>query len=135
MVPAGRPPVIASARFIPYMLPSGNLAPRFDEGRREGDLAHPWQDACVAAQVAVAATGEQALAAGLAVAGEGGNAVDAAMAAAWVALATEPGMVSLGGGGKIGEILGRNSDHLAALGLSLHMRHTTSEIRRKFGSI
>lgn len=98
MVPAGRPPVIASARFIPYMLPSGNLAPRFDEGRREGDLAHPWQDACVAAQVAVAATGEQALAAGLAVAGEGGNAVDAAMAAAWVALATEPGMVSLGGG-------------------------------------
>lgn len=33
------------------------------------------------------------------------------------------------------EILGRNSDHLAALGLSLHMRHTTPDIRRKFGAI
>lgn len=49
-------------------------------------------------RVAVAATGRQALAAGLAVADEGGNAVDAALAAAFVALATEPGMVSLAGG-------------------------------------
>jgi gamma-glutamyltranspeptidase/glutathione hydrolase len=49
-------------------------------------------------QVAVAATGQQALDAGLAVAADGGNAVDAALAAAFVALATEPGMVSFGGG-------------------------------------
>ena len=49
-------------------------------------------------RVAVAATGEQALAAGLGVADDGGNAVDAAMAAAFVALSTEPGMVSFGGG-------------------------------------
>jgi gamma-glutamyltranspeptidase/glutathione hydrolase len=49
-------------------------------------------------QVAVAATGQQALDAGLAVAADGGNAVDAALATAFVALATEPGMVSLGGG-------------------------------------
>jgi gamma-glutamyltranspeptidase/glutathione hydrolase len=49
-------------------------------------------------RVAVAATGRQALEAGLAVAAEGGNAVDAALAAGFVALATEPGMVSLGGG-------------------------------------
>ena len=49
-------------------------------------------------RIAVAATGEQALAAGLDVAADGGNAVDAALAAAFVALATEPGMVSLGGG-------------------------------------
>ncbi|MFN8196181.1 MAG: gamma-glutamyltransferase [Nocardioidaceae bacterium] len=49
-------------------------------------------------RVAVAATGEQALSAGLGVAAEGGNAVDAALAAAFVALATEPGMVSFGGG-------------------------------------
>lgn len=48
--------------------------------------------------VAVAATGQQALEAGLDVAAEGGNAIDAALAAAFVALATEPGMVSLGGG-------------------------------------
>lgn len=50
------------------------------------------------ARVAVAATGAQALAAGLAVADSGGNAVDAALCAAAVALATEPGMVSFGGG-------------------------------------
>jgi gamma-glutamyltranspeptidase / glutathione hydrolase len=50
------------------------------------------------ARVAVAATGEQALAAGLGVAADGGGAVDAALAAAFVALATEPGMVSFGGG-------------------------------------
>ena len=50
------------------------------------------------ARVAVAATGRQSLEAGLAVAEDGGNAVDAAMAAALVALATEPGMVSFGGG-------------------------------------
>ncbi len=49
-------------------------------------------------RVAVSATGHQALAAGLEVAGDGGNAVDAALAAAFVALATEPGMVSLAGG-------------------------------------
>ncbi len=49
-------------------------------------------------RVAVAATGRQALEAGLAVADEGGNAVDAALAAAFVALATEPGMVSMAGG-------------------------------------
>ena len=48
--------------------------------------------------VAVAATGRQALEAGLAVADDGGSAVDAALAAAFVALATEPGMVSLAGG-------------------------------------
>ncbi len=48
--------------------------------------------------IAVAATGRQALEAGLATAAEGGNAVDAALTAAFVALATEPGMVSLGGG-------------------------------------
>jgi gamma-glutamyltranspeptidase/glutathione hydrolase len=49
-------------------------------------------------RVAVAATGQQALAAGLGVAGDGGNAVDAALASAFVTLATEPGIVSLGGG-------------------------------------
>lgn len=49
-------------------------------------------------RLGVAATGEQALAAGLAVAEDGGGAVDAALAASFVALATEPGMVSLGGG-------------------------------------
>lgn len=50
-------------------------------------------------RIAVAATGAQALAAGLAVGRSGGTAVDAAIAAALVAMATEPGMVSLGGGG------------------------------------
>ena len=49
-------------------------------------------------QVAVAATGEQSLEDGLAAAEDGGNAVDAALAAALVALATEPGMVSFAGG-------------------------------------
>ena len=49
-------------------------------------------------RVAVAATGQQALEAGLAVAADGGNAVDAALATAFTALATEPGMVSFGGG-------------------------------------
>ncbi|MET0524700.1 MAG: gamma-glutamyltransferase [Nocardioides sp.] len=49
-------------------------------------------------QVAVAATGRQALEAGLGVAAEGGNAVAAALAAAFVAMATEPGMVSFAGG-------------------------------------
>lgn len=53
------------------------------------------------ARVAVAATGRQALEAGLAVATDGGGAVDAAMAAAFVALSTEPGMVSFGGGAYI----------------------------------
>jgi hemerythrin-like domain-containing protein len=32
-------------------------------------------------------------------------------------------------------ILGRNSDHMAALGLALHIRHATHEIRHKFGFI
>ncbi len=49
----------------------------------------------------MAATGRQALEAGLGVAADGGGAVDAAMAAAFVALSTEPGMVSLGGGAYI----------------------------------
>lgn len=49
-------------------------------------------------RVAVAATGQQALEAGLGVVADGGNAVDAALAAAFVASATEPGVVSLGGG-------------------------------------
>jgi gamma-glutamyltranspeptidase/glutathione hydrolase len=49
-------------------------------------------------RVAVAATGQQSLEAGLAVAYDGGNAVDAALAAAFVAMATEPGVVSLAGG-------------------------------------
>lgn len=52
----------------------------------------------MSSRIAVAATGDQALLAGLAVAEDGGNAVDAAMAAALVALATEPGMVSIAGG-------------------------------------
>ena len=52
----------------------------------------------VTRRIAVAATGRQALDAGMAVAGDGGNAVDAALATAFVALATEPGMVSFGGG-------------------------------------
>ncbi|MDQ6935243.1 MAG: gamma-glutamyltransferase family protein [Actinomycetota bacterium] len=50
------------------------------------------------ATIAVAATGQQALAAGLRVAADGGNAVDAALAAAMVAMATEPGIVSFLGG-------------------------------------
>lgn len=49
-------------------------------------------------RVAVAATGQQALEAGLGVAEDGGNAVDAALTSAFVALATEPGVVSIGGG-------------------------------------
>ena len=49
-------------------------------------------------RIAVSATGHQALAAGLEVGSEGGTAVDAALAASFVALATEPGMVSLAGG-------------------------------------
>ena len=53
-------------------------------------------------RVAVAATGIQSLAAGLAVTDDGGGAVDAALAAAFVALATEPGMVSFGGGAFVG---------------------------------
>jgi len=32
-------------------------------------------------------------------------------------------------------ILGRNSDHMAALGLALHIRHVTDDVRRKFGAI
>lgn len=49
-------------------------------------------------RVAVAATGHQSLSAGLEVAAEGGNAVDAALAAAFVAMGTEPGIVSIAGG-------------------------------------
>jgi hemerythrin-like domain-containing protein len=33
------------------------------------------------------------------------------------------------------EILGRNGNHLAALGLSLHVRHSAEEMRRRFGHI
>jgi hemerythrin-like domain-containing protein len=32
------------------------------------------------------------------------------------------------------EILGRNSDHMAALGLSLHLRHSVPEVMAKYGS-
>jgi hemerythrin-like domain-containing protein len=32
-------------------------------------------------------------------------------------------------------ILGRNSDHMAALGLSLHIRHSSTEVRQRFGFI
>lgn len=32
-------------------------------------------------------------------------------------------------------ILGRNSDHMAALGLALHIRHVSDDLRRKFASI
>jgi heme-degrading monooxygenase HmoA/hemerythrin-like domain-containing protein len=32
-------------------------------------------------------------------------------------------------------ILGRNSDHMAALGLSLHIRHASIEVRQRFGFI
>ncbi|MGG5258914.1 gamma-glutamyltransferase [Phycicoccus avicenniae] len=49
-------------------------------------------------QVAIAATGPVSLAAGRTVARAGGNAVDVAVAAALAAMATEPGIVSLGGG-------------------------------------
>jgi gamma-glutamyltranspeptidase/glutathione hydrolase len=52
----------------------------------------------VRVRVALAATGRQALEAGLEVAREGGNAVDAALAAVFVAMSTEPGIVSLAGG-------------------------------------
>ncbi len=50
------------------------------------------------ARVAVAATGPVSLAAAREVADAGGNAVDAAVAGALAAMATEPGIVSLGGG-------------------------------------
>ena len=50
------------------------------------------------ARVAIAATGPASLAAGREVALAGGNAVDAAMAAAMTTMATEPGIVSAGGG-------------------------------------
>lgn len=49
-------------------------------------------------RIALATTGAQSLRAGLDTAVDGGSAVDAALAAAFVALATEPGMVSLAGG-------------------------------------
>lgn len=52
----------------------------------------------MAMRVAVAATGDQALTAGLEVARAGGNAVDAALAAAFVSMSTETGIVSLAGG-------------------------------------
>ncbi len=32
-------------------------------------------------------------------------------------------------------ILGRNSDHMAALGLSLHIRHAAEDVRRRFGMV
>jgi gamma-glutamyltranspeptidase/glutathione hydrolase len=53
----------------------------------------------VSRHAAVAAPNQQAVDAALSVAGAGGNAVDAALAAMFVAASTEPGMVSLGGGG------------------------------------
>lgn len=56
---------------------------------------------CKKPRIALAATGGQALAAGLATTADGGSAVDAALAASFVALATEPGMVSFGGGAYI----------------------------------
>jgi gamma-glutamyltranspeptidase / glutathione hydrolase len=49
-------------------------------------------------RVALAATGPVSLAAGSEVARSGGNAVDVAVAAALAAMATEPGIVALGGG-------------------------------------
>ncbi|KRE63650.1 gamma-glutamyltransferase [Nostocoides sp. Soil756] len=49
-------------------------------------------------EVALAATGPVSLTAGREVARAGGNAVDVAVAAALTAMATEPGIVSLGGG-------------------------------------
>ncbi|MGL5911130.1 MAG: gamma-glutamyltransferase [Phycicoccus sp.] len=49
-------------------------------------------------RVALAATGPVSLAAGAEVSRSGGNAVDTAVAAALAAMATEPGIVSLGGG-------------------------------------
>lgn len=52
-------------------------------------------------KVAIAASSEIAAAAGARIARSGGNAVDAAMAAALVSMTTEPGVVSLGGGGFI----------------------------------
>lgn len=53
----------------------------------------------VSTRVAVAATNELSARAATAVAQAGGNAVDAAIAAMTVTMSTEPGMVSLGGGG------------------------------------
>ncbi|MBM6406108.1 gamma-glutamyltransferase [Phycicoccus sp. CSK15P-2] len=50
------------------------------------------------AEVALAATGRVSLAAGAEAARAGGNAVDVAVTAAVAAMATEPGIVSLGGG-------------------------------------
>lgn len=32
-------------------------------------------------------------------------------------------------------ILGRNSDHMAALGLALHIRHSSEDVRQRFGFI
>ncbi len=50
-------------------------------------------------QVAIAASSDIAAAAGARIASCGGNAVDAAISAALVSMTTEPGVVSLGGGG------------------------------------
>ncbi len=36
---------------------------------------------------------------------------------------------------KAQEILGRNGNHMAALGLSLHIRHAAEEVRRRFGTV
>ena len=69
-------------------------------------------------QVAVAATGRQALEAGLGVAAEGGNAVDAALAAAFVAMATEPGMVSFAGGCFVVGLAGRTASRSSSTATS-----------------
>lgn len=52
-------------------------------------------------RIAIAASSKIAAAAGARIATQGGNAVDAAMAAALVSMTTEPGVVSLAGGGFI----------------------------------
>ena len=92
--PVPRGPTDAAVRgYTPSAANGGprTRAPPVRGVGQDGDVPH-------VRRIAVAATGQQALDAGLAVAADGGNAVDAALATAFVALATEPGMVSFGGG-------------------------------------